>query len=434
MAGSIDCFEIRVLEGPSAGLTWRPGAERCAIGTHESNDLVLADRSVSRFHCELVCEIGDFRLRDLGSRNGTVLDGVAIIEARMRSGSLIRIGQTTLSFQLKEGKHRVEASAHTRFGGLHGDSIAMRRVFAVLGHAAQVDSTVLVEGETGTGKEGVASALHSQSVRREQPFVIVDCGSIPPELLESELFGHEKGAFTGAAKRRVGAFEEASRGTLFLDEIGELPIDLQAKLLRALESRHIKRVGSNTHFPIDVRIVAATNRDLRSEVNAGRFRSDLYYRLAVVKVRLPPLRERPEDIPGLTRVILAGLHADAETTQALCDPDSMSQLQAGAWPGNVRELRNHLERCLAFRAPMPVGEDNEAAPASHAASGSASDEVDVRVPYYEARRRINDPWERRYIEELLRLHDGHVGRAAKAAGISRGYLYERISRLGIANK
>jgi len=298
--------------------------------------------------------------------------------------------------------------------------VGMRAAFALLERAAASDATVLIEGETGTGKEGAARGLHDGSTRRSGPFVVVDCGAIPAELLESELFGHERGAFTGASAARAGAFEEADGGTIFLDEIGELPLDLQPKLLRAIEHRQIRRVGSNLHKTVDVRLVAATHRDLRADVNDGRFRPDLYFRLAVVRINLPPLRERPEDIPLLVERIVDGLVDDPAARAPLLDGALVTALQRGAWAGNVRELRNHLERCLVLGGPVPL-----------AAPGPVVGAVDGRIPYAEARQRALDEFERRYLEDLLRRHDGKVASAARAAGVNRAYLYRLLQRHGL---
>jgi DNA-binding NtrC family response regulator len=415
-------FQLLVAEGPCAGASCDSASDRCSIGSHPSNNLVIDEPTVSRFHCEVLIDARGARLRDLESRNGTIVDGVATIEAFLRGGSLIRLGRSVVRFQFAAEKNRLPLSQHTEFGSLVGSSVAMRSTFALLERAAGSDATVLLEGETGTGKEGAAESIHAASNRRDCPFVVIDCGAIPANLLESELFGHERGAFTGAAARRIGAFEEASSGTIFLDEIGELPPDLQPKLLRALEQREIRRLGSNSFTPVDVRLIAATNRDLRAEVNAGRFRSDLYFRLAVLKIPLPSLRSRPDDIPMLADRILTQLDASSETSAALRTPEFIATLQRAAWPGNVRELRNYLERCLVFQEPLPIGE---------AATPPAGETVDATLSYDEARRRALDQFERRYIEGLLRLHHGKVAAAARAAGIDRVYLYRLMRRHGL---
>jgi transcriptional regulator with GAF, ATPase, and Fis domain len=298
----------------------------------------------------------------------------------------------------------------------------MRAVFALLERAAPTEATVLLEGETGTGKEAAAESIHEASPRRERPFVVLDCGAIPPNLLESELFGHEKGAFTGATGARTGAFEAADGGTIFLDEIGELAPDLQPKLLRALERREVKPVGANQYMPADVRVIAATNRDLRAEVNARRFRADLYYRLAVVQIRLPPLRERREDLPLLVASLAAAM--PAAVRDQLSTPDFLDELARHSWPGNVRELRNYLERCVALGPSLRRGSDVVAAL-------DEPGEVDASRPLREAR----DAWTRRcesqYLQDLLRRHGDNLAGAARAAGIDRAHLYRLLWKHGL---
>jgi two-component system response regulator GlrR len=413
-------FQLAVVDGPEKGTSWQSAADRCSIGSHASNDLVIDEPTVSRFHCELVIDGRGARVRDLDSRNGTILDGTTVVEAFLRGGSLLRLGRSVVRFQFGIESNRLPISDRTEFGSLVGVSSAMRTSFAVMERAAASDATVLLEGETGTGKEGAAESIHLASTRRDGPFLTIDCSAIPANLIESELFGHEKGAFTGAANRRIGAFEEASGGTIFLDEIGELPADLQPKLLRVLEQREIRRVGSNTHQAVDVRVIAATNRDLRAEVNAGRFRSDVYFRLAVVRIPLPPLRNRPEDIAPLVERILKALNAPEAALGFLQSPEFIANLQHATWPGNVRELRNYLEQCLVFEEPLPVGETSQ--------NESQSGVVDPSVSYEEARRRALAEFEAKYVRGLLELHDGRVAKAARAAGIDRVYLYRLMRR------
>jgi two-component system, NtrC family, response regulator GlrR len=427
--GTVRRFRLSLVEGPARGATWESTGDRCSIGSHQRNDLVIDDATVSRFHGEIRVEAEGARVRDLKSRNGTVVDGVSVVEAFLRTGSHVRMGKTVFRFELGEETNRLPLSEGTKFGFLSGVSPAMRLMFSILRRAAESDVTVLLEGETGTGKSQAASSIHRESARKGGPFVVVDCGAILGNLLESELFGHEKGSFTGATERRIGAFEEASGGTVFLDEIGELPLDLQPKLLRALETREIRRTGSNAYRPVDVRVIAATHRDLRADVNAGRFRADLYFRLAVVTVQTPPLRQRPEDIPALVDDILASLRATPEDAALLRSPDLLARLRHAAWPGNVRELRNYVERSLVFRAAAPLGQD--VAPSDQGVAPSESLAVDPSAPYAVERERVLGEFERRYFESLLRLHEGKVARAAAAAGIDRRYLYRILRRHGL---
>ncbi|WP_437594430.1 sigma 54-interacting transcriptional regulator [Sorangium sp. So ce1000] len=423
-AGTVRRFRLELVEGPASGTAWDSSADRCSLGSSDGNDLVVADPTVSRFHCEIRIDEAGARVRDLKSRNGTVVDGVSVVEAFLRTGSLIRVGKTVARFAFGTEHNRLPLWEEARFGALSGASVAMRAVFALLARAAERDVTVLLEGETGTGKSQAARSVHERSARRDRPFVVVDCGAIHGNLIESELFGHAKGAFTGAGEQRIGAFEEASGGTIFLDEIGELPLDLQPKLLRALEAREIRRVGTNTPRPVDVRVIAATHRDLRAEVNAGRFRADLYFRIAVARIPLPPLRQRPEDIPALLDDLLASLHATPDEAAALRDPKVIARMTRAAWPGNVRELRNYVEQYLVFRAPPPMGDPAPPQPSAPAA-------IDAGVPYAEARDRVLADFERRYFEALLRAHDGKVSRAAGAAGLDRRYLYRLLHRHGL---
>jgi transcriptional regulator with PAS, ATPase and Fis domain len=416
-------FRMLVVAGPDAGSSSTSAGERAVVGTHESADLVLHDRTVSRFHCEISLTEGRATLRDLGSRNGTFVDGVSVVQAHLRSGSTLTVGRTQLRFDLGTDHVRIPLSDRDHFGLMVGRSVAIRAAFAVLERAAASDATVLLEGETGTGKEAAAESIHRESARRDGPFVVVDCGAIPSELLESELFGHERGAFTGAIASRQGAFEAAHGGTIFLDEIGELGGDLQPKLLRALERREIKRVGTNKYSPVDVRVIAATNRNLRAEVNARKFRSDLYYRLAVLEVRLPQLRERMEDLPLLVEHILNSQGDTDRPEAAFVRAESfLAELARHPWPGNVRELRNYIERCLALHeaTPLSAGPDPAEIPV-----------VDVTRPIKVARESWTRSFERRYLEEILRRHDNNVTAAARAAGVDRIYFYRLLWRHGL---
>jgi two-component system, NtrC family, response regulator GlrR len=408
-------FRLVGLEGPIAGKAFTSAGEGASIGSHERNDIVVEETSVSRFHCELTVDGEGVRVRDLGSKNGTLVDGMRVIEAWLRPGAVLRLGRTALRFELGEESNRLALSTAERFGTLVGRSPAMRATFALLEKAATSDVTVLLEGETGTGKEGAAESLHQGGARRDAPFLVLDCGAVPANLLESELFGHERGAFTGAVARRRGIFEEADGGTVFLDEIGELQPELQPKLLRVLERREIRRVGGTASQAIDVRVIAATHRDLRAEVNAGRFRADLYFRLAVLKVPLPSLRQRPEDIPLLVERFLGKTQAPALQT-----PEFLAQLQRGTWPGNVRELRNFVERCLVMEQALSVEDESPALPS-----------WDATLPYATARERAIAAFERGYLEALLDRHEGNVARAAQSAGMNKVYLYRLLHRHGL---
>jgi two-component system, NtrC family, response regulator GlrR len=415
---------LTIEEGGAAGRQVLSRASRLVLGSADGLDLVLPDPAVSRFHCEIKVERGRVWIRDLGSRNGTLVDGVRVIEAELEPGARIGLGRSRLRFDLGPDHVAVPLSEEERLGRLVGRSTAMRAVFAVLERAAPTDATILLEGETGTGKEAAAESIHAASPRADGPFVVIDCGAIPPNLLESELFGHERGAFTGATAARVGAFEAAHGGTIFLDEVGELAPDLQPKLLRALERREVKRVGSNQYVPADVRVLAATNRDLRAEVNARRFRTDLYYRLAVVQVRLPPLRERRDDLPLLV-ASLAGYMAD-EVRERLTTPAFLDDLARHSWPGNVRELRNYLERSAALGPALSPGW-----PGDPVAADDGPVVVDASRPLREARDAWTRRCEREYLDDLLRQHGDNLTAAARAARIDRAHLYRLLWKHGL---
>ena len=414
-------FFLDLFDGETTRQTFENSSPRCSIGSGTSNDVLVDDPTVSRFHCEIQSDGTGARVVDLGSRNGTVLDGVLVRDAYLRAGSVLSLGRVSLRFRPAEHRTALPVSSRTELAGLVGRSVAMRACFAVIERAAASDVVVLVEGETGTGKSRAARALHQLSARAQAPFLTVDCGAIPANLLETELFGHRKGAFTGAIEDRIGVFEGAEGGTVFLDEVGELPLDVQPKLLKAIEDRKVRRVGTNAYRPVNVRLVAASNRDLRAEVNAGRFRADLFYRLAVVRLTLPPLRQRPDDIAPIAERLLASLGAPAEESATLLGPSFLARLEASSWPGNVRELRNHLERCLVFHdAMLPAHDEDEA--------NDSAARVDPRSTYTDARRRALDGFERAYVKALVNLHDGNVARAAEAAELDRAYLYKLMRR------
>jgi len=426
----VQAYSVVGVEGPAQGQSWDLAVGRCSMGTHRSNDIVLSDPMVSRFHCELSVDASSATIVDLGSKNGTHVDGLRVRDVFLKHGSLIRLGQSVLRFQLGEQTHPIGLSPKTEFGALIGRSIVMRAIFDTLERAALSDATILLEGETGTGKGIIAESIHDASPRKGKPFCVVDCAALPANLLESELFGHERGAFTGAVARRAGAFEAANEGTIFLDEIGELPLELQPKLLRVLEERQIRRVGGNAVQQVDVRVIAATNRDLRTEVNEGRFRSDLYFRLALIRVKVPALRDHLDDIPFLVeRFLGASRNASPEIAASLRSPDFIASLQRASWPGNVRELRNHLESCLVLRQVLPYGEPSPAAPAVRAKPESG--DVDANLPYHQARLEWQLVWEAEYLRALMKLHDENIEEAARAAGISRAYIYRLLSRHGI---
>jgi transcriptional regulator with GAF, ATPase, and Fis domain len=392
---------------------------------------VLRDGSVSRHHCVIIQRPRYFLLRDSGSTNGTFIDNIRIESARLHDGADIRVGITRLKFTILKDAVTHPLSDVVELGDLVGVSPHMRQLFVLVPRIARSDATVLILGETGTGKSLVAEAIHNASDRSHHPFQVIDCAAVPPNLMESELFGHERGAYTGAETSEAGAFEVAGAGTVVLEEIGELPLDLQPKLLRAIEDRAIRRVGGTRWHKLECRIVAATNRDLRQEVNTGAFRSDLFYRLNTVTLRLPPLRERPEDIPLLVRAF-ALQYAD-DGPERLGDR-IVEEWQKRDWPGNVRELRSAVERTLLLGAGhedlhgqrvvlrktgFPIAGAQESGLIAQAVM--AGNEV---KPFRLAKDQIVTAFERTYVETILNRNDRNLSRAAREARMDRGYLRE----------
>ncbi|HEY8080008.1 MAG TPA: sigma 54-interacting transcriptional regulator [Labilithrix sp.] len=418
--------DLVVVDGPARGARVRVDKGSARIGSAQGNELVLADRSVSRAHCQLEVHADRITVRDLGSTNGTFLGDVRVRDADVQVGAVVRCGSSAFRIDASDEPTFLAISENTSFGELVGTSLEMRQVYAVLERVAPTDSTLLVQGETGTGKDVVARSVHAASPRAKGPFVPVDCGAIPETLFESELFGHVRGAFTGALSNRAGAFEEASGGTLFLDEIGEMPLALQAKLLRAIESRRVRRVGAGKETDVDVRIVCATNRRLAQMVNEGTFREDLYYRLAVVEVTLPPLRSRRDDIPALAQHLYAKMTGKSDALA----PDLAASLRSRAWPGNVRELRNAIERAVALgQTRTGVG----AVPAREASVLPAGIEsiVPVHLPLKDARDAWTNEFETVYVRAMLAKTGGNLTRAAELAGVSRRFLQRMVVRLGL---
>ena len=412
---------------PELGWTDDDGAHqvvlkgRTILGSAPAAELRIADREVSRLHAELEPTERGTWIRDLGSRNGTFVENVQVTAALLAEGARLRVGSTELKLRFPTGPAPIELWPEDQFGEVLGASPPMRELFAQMHRVAASDVPVLILGETGTGKELVARAIHGASARAEQPFVIVDCAALASSLVEGELFGHTKGAFTGAVAARVGSFEAANGGTIFLDEIGELPSEMQPKLLRVLESQTVKRLGDTEHRRVDVRLIAATHRDLRRMVNAGAFREDLYFRVAVLPLVLPPLRARPADVPLLYRHFLGG----RQPREAV----SERELAEMPWLGNVRELRNFVERVCAFGTRDPLAAERRAAPEAREASAGAP--VSFEQPFKEFRERWIDHGEREYVQRLLDRHGRNVAVAAEAAGLDRTYVYRLIRKHGL---
>jgi DNA-binding NtrC family response regulator len=422
-------FRLRVVDGQDRGKVFVATGSEMTVGTAPGNDLVVTDPTVSRHHGLIQATVDGFLLRDLDSTNGCTLAGYKVGWAYLKSGAVIGMGATLFRFDALEEELGEPLSEEDHFGRLFGNSLAMRRIFAVLPRIAASDSTVLIEGETGTGKGLLAEDLHRASPRASGPFVVIDCGAIPPNLIESELFGHARGAFTGAHATRVGAFEAAQGGTVFLDEIGELPVAMQPNLLRALEERVIRRVGTVEPIRLNVRILAATHKDLRDAVNRRTFRSDLYYRLNVVRVTLPPLRERLDDIPLLIKHFYEQLSGGSPSAFG-APPVSLEELVAAlapsSFPGNVRELRSAVERALLMGDPAAFDE-----PVSSEApfdEGAAVDLFDPRLSFRAAKERAVMRWERWYLRELMQRAEGNLSRAARDARMDRTHLRELLQR------
>ncbi|MEM7447708.1 MAG: sigma 54-interacting transcriptional regulator [Myxococcota bacterium] len=425
--------------------------DRITIGATADNDLVIDDETVSRNHCQIFVEGEHYMIRDLGSTNGTFVNRLRVREAWLKPECIVTLGKSEVRFHAVDEEVRVVPSDKQRFGDVVGRNAKMREVYTILDKIAPTDATVILGGETGTGKEVVARTLHQKSRRRDGPFIVFDCGAVPENLIESELFGHEKGAFTGAIGTRQGVFELAHGGTVFLDELGELALDLQPKLLRVLEQREVKRVGSAKAIRLDVRVIAATNRDLEKEVRAGRFREDLFYRLSVVRVVLPPLRSRREDIPLLVEHFLrtSRFNQDRSGRPKLNEvaPETMECLIRYDWPGNVRELSNCIERAVGFAEsdrievqdlPEHVAFARLIGPDPSNLGSSQTSKVD-RSPirqgsFKDAKEQWVSSFERDYIEDVLRRNEGNISHAAREADIDRKYFRKLMKKYEIESE
>ncbi len=428
--GRIRC-QLIVIDGPDRGRACRLGESEVVVGTDTTADLVLSDDRVSGRHVAVRVDGSRFVIRDLGSKNGTWFEGSRVSEVTVPAGSTLLVGRSALRVEPEAQPLEVPPSQARRFGELVGESLAMREVFAVLERVAATDATVLVEGETGTGKELVARALHDASPRRRGPFVAVDCGALPESLLESELFGHVRGAFTGAAQPRAGMLVRADGGTLFLDELGRISSTVQARLLRVLEERVVRPLGGDSERTIDVRVIAASRDDLDAEVAAGRFRADLMYRLAVVRVALPPLRTRREDIPLLVRELLRR-RGFADEAAGFTPAPGMDRLLAHSWPGNVRELRNVIDRALAL---APGAQRFADLPIRVEGGPLAGDGLAVRsdLPYAEAKAVMLHELERRYLADVLAREGGNLSAASRTSGIDRKHLRALARKHGLVD-
>lgn len=410
-------YELHVTGGPDIGRSvaidpGQPGPVR--IGKSASCELCLQDREVSRRHLSVEVAGPKLRLTDLGSTNGTFVNGVAIVEALLAGGESVTLGSTMLSVVRKAESTRVPLTAAASFGRTLGASEAMRRLFPLCERLAASSVPVVIEGETGTGKEVLAESIHEQGPRAKGPFVVFDCTAVPPNLVESALFGHERGAFTGAIAPHQGVFEEADGGTLLIDEIGDLDIELQAKLLRAIERSEVRRVGGRGWKRVNVRILAATRRNLDEEVQAGRFRDDLFFRLAVARIELPPLRKREGDIALLAHHFWREL----ASPDVPIPPAFLQRLMSYRWPGNVRELYNAVAREIALGDLVVDGRISDAG----TANADFLEAILVQdLPFPRAKQQVVAAFESRYVARVLEKHNGNVVRAAEASGIARRY-------------
>ena len=416
--------ELEVTRGPDLGAKHRLTEPILTVGKGPMAGFRLSDQTVSREHFRLELGPDGLVVHDGGSKNGTWIGGVRVHRVTATGDVSIKAGATVLALRVDAGPSALEVTQSHELGDAVAQSNAMRHVFAYLRRAAPAEITILLEGESGVGKEVLARAIHLHSARTGKAFVPVDCGAIPQNLIESELFGHEKGAFTGASQARIGLFEQADGGTLFLDELGELPIDMQPKLLRVLEQREVRPVGSTRARPIDVRVIAATNRNLADRVKEGLFREDLFYRVAVARVRVPALRERLEDVPLLATRFLRELTGDSRVE---LPPDLLAMLSAYAWPGNVRELRNTVAR-FALLDATERSELFDATGTLRRDALAATQEDLSGMPFHEARKIVIERLETTYFPAVLERAGGVVSHAAELAGMARSSFYRMLER------
>jgi DNA-binding NtrC family response regulator len=412
-------FVLSAVSGPDVGKTFAIDASRVGrvlLGQSPICAVRLNDQTVSRRHAAFDVVDGALRLTDLGSTNGTFVNGIRAHDVALAGGETIQVGAHVLLLQA--GGESVEPATESQagFGRFIGASPEIRRLYPTMRRIAESDIPVVIEGETGTGKEVLAEALHELGPRAAGPFVVFDCTTVAASMMEAALFGHERGAFTGALGATPGLFEQADKGTLFIDEIGELDLALQPKLLRAIERAEVRRIGGRQWIGVNVRVLAATRRDLDREVQAGRFRDDLFFRLAVGRIELPPLRNRRKDIS----LLAAHFWRELGGSPAALTGDLLARLQDYDWPGNVRELRNAIAHRIALgdlstpsKAPGQVG----ASPTGDAIQGI----IDLDLPFPIARDQIIALFEQRYVGQVLARHGGNVTRAAHASGVGRRY-------------
>lgn len=423
--------KLLVVSGPLEGREFVMSNDSFTVGSGRSSDLMLDDSTISRRHCEIQLVPNGYSICDLKSTNGTSVQGVRIKSAFLDAGTEFQLGSTRIIFCPMQETMEYKISPNENFGKLIGKSLSMRRVFHLAEHYAKTNSTIMIEGETGTGKEVLAEEIHLHSKRKDRPFVVIDCASLAKDLVASELFGHKKGAFTGAITDRTGAFEHADGGTIFLDEIGDLAQELQPQLLRVIEKREVKQVGSNTPKKIDVRIITATNKKLANEVNVGNFREDLFFRLSVINIELPPLRKRKEDIPKLTEAFLSEFLGSDSRNKVKNFTEATRAFRNHNWPGNVRELRNLVEIAsyseqenIDLTTFLYLGR-------THKVEHSELEKFTADRPFKIVKQELIQEFEMQYIRDLLKKHKGNVSQAAKQADIERTYLQRLIRKYGL---
>ncbi len=453
----VEKLTLEVINGENEGQVHTFEKPVVRLGADPLSDVVLDDPTVSRMHAELRKRTDDVELIDLGSTNGTFFDGDQVDKITLEPGSIFQVGRTKIRVNATKEQVKIEVTDRTRYGNIIGQSPALREIFSILDRVAPSDLSVVIEGETGTGKELIAAAIHDHSNRAGKPFVVFDCSAFPATLLESELFGHEKGAFSGASNRHRGVFERADGGTIFFDELGEMDIEFQAKFLRVLETGEVRRVGGESTFNVDVRVVAATNRNLEDQVADKMFRQDLFYRLAKVRFNLPALRERVEDIPLLAEHFFEMMTTE-DTAKPLLTENALRALQSYPWPGNIRQLRNVMEKAVAMCSGGAItsdylrkelGMDGEGyspsmnAPGSSTSAGlgiPAAPEGSVTlfakiddgdggvVPFRDAKDDLVSEFEKLYLERLLEKNNQNISKSAREAEVDRRHLYRLLKK------
>ncbi len=423
-------FRLRIERGTGPRAELLVQTDRLTIGSGEDSEFVVDDTSVSLVHCEIEHTEEGFVIRDLDSERGTWVSGIQVREARLPNEVRITMGDSELSFATLEASEVDASRPAARFFDLIGDSHPMRLLFARLARAATLTTTLFLEGESGTGKDLAARAVHDAGSRREGPFVVVDC-SFPRARVEEELFGRDGGGTSENAA--ASAFVRAHGGTLYLDEVGGLDLDVQPLLLRALEAHEVKPTGALEPVLVDVRIIASTHQDLKNRIRQGAFRDDLYYRLAVTRIRLPPLRERVDDIPLLVAHFLAQ-HAPGDEEQRTLDEAAIERLCQRSWPGNVRELRNAVEQVLAFGVDDAASSNDHQPPSDlrrrgHARIGRRTEVT--ALPFKRAKSEVVERFEREYLTAMLEQCGGNITAAAATSELDRVHFLRLMDRHGM---